>query len=126
MNINTTSTATKEMAPVEVTMPSNALSRTDTPETIQKRQSTNKPKEEQNRVLSTKEAKELTQEMNEIMDDLQTSLGFSIREENNSQIIVEIKNRETNELIKQIPAEELLDIRKKMKEFTGLIFDQSV
>ncbi|MDA8134459.1 MAG: flagellar protein FlaG [Desulfobacteraceae bacterium] len=122
MNINT-STAVKEMAPIEI---AGAPSRTGTAENNQIRQSSGRAKEEQNRVLSTNEAKELTREMNEIMDDLQTSLGFSIREELNSQIVVQKKNRDTNELIKQIPAEELLDIRQKMKEFTGLILDQSV
>nr|NJM03599.1 flagellar protein FlaG [Desulfobacula sp.] len=122
MNIST-NTAVKEMAPIEAT---GTPSRSGTAENIQTRQLQGRTREDQTRVLSVKEAKELTQEMNEIMDDLQTSLGFSIREELNSQIVVEIKNRETNELIKQIPAEELLDIRKKMKEFTGLIFDQSI
>jgi flagellar protein FlaG len=121
MNINT-STAVKEIAPLETGAPSRA----GTAENNQIRQLPGRAKEEQNQVLSTQEAKELTREMNEIMDDLQTSLGFSIREELNHQVVVEIKNRETNELIKQIPAEELLDIRQKMKEFTGLIFDQSV
>jgi len=92
----------------------------------QLRQMNGKKTEEQKTVLSPKEAKELTLEMNEIMNDLQTSLGFSIREELNHQVVVEIKNRETNEMIKQIPAEELLKIKQKMEEFTGLIFDQSV
>ncbi len=92
----------------------------------QTRQMNGKKTEEQKTVLSPKEAKDLTLEMNEIMDDLQTSLGFSIREGLNRQVVVEIKNRETNELIKQIPSEELLEIRQKMVEFTGLIFNQSV
>lgn len=127
MNINTSSTAAKDIAPVEVTMPSGAPSKIDTAENIQNRQRVEKSKkEEQNKGLSAKDAKELTKEMNSLMDDLQTSLGFSIREDLNQQIVVEIKNRETDELIKQIPAEELLSIKEKMEEFTGLIFDQSV
>lgn len=73
--------------------------------------------------LPLKEVRELTAEMNELMDDLQTTLGFSIREDLNHQVVIEITNRETNELIKQIPSEELLNIKEKMEEFTGLIFD---
>ena len=92
----------------------------------QTRQMKEKQTEEQKKVLSAQDAKELTLEMNELMDDLQTSLGFSIHEELHHQVVVKIKNRETNELIKQIPAEELLEIKQKMIEFTGLIFDQSV
>ncbi len=76
--------------------------------------------------LSPDQARELAEEMNDLMDDLQTSLGFSVHEKLNHQIIVEIKNRETKELIKQIPTEEFLAIKEKMEEFRGLILDQSV
>ena len=126
MNIDTINTAVRDTAPVEKTIISPAPSKVDTADNIQNRQAAEKTKEEQSRILSAKETKELTDEMNDLMDDLQTSLGFSIREELNHQIVVEIKNRETNELIKQIPSEELLTIKEKMEEFTGLIFDQSV
>ena len=64
--------------------------------------------------------------MNEIMDDLQTSLGFSIREDLGHQVIFEISDRKTKELIKQIPSEEMLAIKEKMEEFSGLLFDQKV
>ncbi len=83
-------------------------------------------KEGQESSLSNDEKKELVAELNEIMDDLQTNLGFSIREDLGHTVIVEIKNQETNELIKQIPSEELLTIKEKMLELTGLMLDQSV
>jgi flagellar protein FlaG len=76
--------------------------------------------------LNAKATKELVEELNDYMDDLKTSLGFSIREELNHQVVVEIKNRQTDELIKQIPSEELLKIRERMAELTGFLFDQSV
>jgi len=81
---------------------------------------------EQEASPSVQEVKELAEGMNEMMDGLHTSLGFSIREEHDHQVVVEIKDRETNELIKQIPSEELLNIKEKMDEFTGLLFDQSI
>ncbi|RLB86862.1 MAG: hypothetical protein DRH26_16665 [Deltaproteobacteria bacterium] len=71
------------------------------------------------------ELKELAATLNEYMDDLQTNLGFSIHEGPNRQVIVEIKNRKTDELIKQIPSEELVAIREKMAELTGLLLDKS-
>ncbi len=76
--------------------------------------------------LNAKATKDLVEELNDYMDDLKTSLGFSIREELNHQVVVEIKNRQTDELIKQIPSEELLKIRERMAELTGFLFDQSV
>lgn len=83
-------------------------------------------KEQQNRGLNVSDTKKLVDELNEYMDDLQTQLGFSIREDLDHQVVVEIKNRETEELLKQIPSEELLKIREKMEELTGFLFDQSV
>ncbi len=76
--------------------------------------------------LGTEETKALVDELNEYMDDLQTNIGFSIREELNHQVVVEIKNRQTDEMVRQIPSEELLIIREKMVELSGIIFDQSV
>jgi flagellar protein FlaG len=76
--------------------------------------------------LSINDTLKMTGELNELMDDLQTNLGFYIREDMEHQVVVEIKDRTTNELIRQIPSEEMLIIREKMLELSGLIFDQSV
>ena len=72
------------------------------------------------------EIKELAQTLNEYMDGLQTDLGFFMHEKLNHQVIVQIKNRKTDELIKQIPSEELVMIKEKMAELTGLLFDTSI
>jgi flagellar protein FlaG len=90
-----------------------------TPNTLQ-------PVDKKEAHVSVEEAKGLSEELNDYMDDLQTDLGFSIHEDLDNQIVVEIKNRETGELIKQIPTEEMLQIKEKMKELTGLLFDQRV
>jgi flagellar protein FlaG len=126
MNITTINTAVKDAKPIETVLASTASAQIDTAKNTDTKKEVEKTKETQNQTLSAKNTKELTEHMNEIMDDLQTSLGFSIREELNHQVVVEIKDRKTNELIKQIPSEELLVIKEKMEEFTGLIFDQSV
>lgn len=94
---------------------------------VEKRQALESREAEGNKRLSSvQNVEQLAKEMNEMMDELHTSLGFSISEKFQHQVIVEIKDRETNELIKQIPSEELLDIKEKMLEFTGLLFDQNV
>lgn len=76
--------------------------------------------------IKAKEAEEIVEALNEYMDDLQTNLGFSIRKDLENQVVVEIKNRQTDELVRQIPSEELLTIMENMKELNGIIFDQSV
>lgn len=73
---------------------------------------------------SMEEVKEMVSELNDYMDDLQTSLGFSVSKDPDNQVVFQIKNRETNEVIKQIPAEEIQDIKKRMTELTGMLLDQ--
>ena len=80
----------------------------------------------QQKIESVEQMKELREELNEQMEELQTNLGFSISEEHDNKVVVEIKNRDTQEIIKQIPPEEMLDIQEKMAELTGLLFDRSV
>jgi len=87
---------------------------------------TEKTEEEAKSGLSAEEAQKMADVINEQMAELQTNLGFNIREDLNRKVIVEIKNRSTDELIRQIPSEELLTIMKKMEELTGLLFDESV
>jgi len=135
MNINniTTVTAPVETVQVETPMPVSEPNKIDAAEKIQnqllleKQQAALlKTREKEENKLSAEETRQLAAEMNEIMDDLQTNLGFSIRDDLNHLVIVEIKNRETNELIKQIPSEELVAIKEKMEELTGLLLDHSV
>jgi flagellar protein FlaG len=76
--------------------------------------------------LSIEETKKIADELDDIMENLGTNIGFQIREEMGNQVVVEVKNRQTNELIRQIPSEELLKIMEKMEELTGLIFDQRI
>ncbi|WP_022664681.1 flagellar protein FlaG [Desulfospira joergensenii] len=105
----------------DTALPQTAIPKNDA-ETDYTAKKDRKPNE---RGLSFQDAKDIAEGMNGLMDVLNhTSIGFSIREELNHQIVVEIKDRETDELIRQIPAEELLAIKEKMEEVTGLIFDQ--
>lgn len=135
MNINNISTQAAPPEAVSVTTtftPSAAQVKSDTVENLDKIQKTQtlqnqtKAKEQEEKPSSTEEMQELTEELNEYMDDLQTNLGFYVKEDKKHQIIVEIKNRKTDELVKQIPSEELLTIKEKMEELTGLIFDAKV
>lgn len=76
--------------------------------------------------FTKREILEMTEALNEYTEELNTNLGFSVREGANKQIVVEIKNTDTNETIKQFPPEELLEIKEKMAELVGLIFEVEV
>lgn len=131
LNNVTASPTARETIPLEPPMSVSAPDRIDATGKITTRMSESnrqaaKIKEEQESNLDVKEAKQLAAEMNEIMDDLQTSIGFSIREDLDHLVIFEITDRKTKEVIKQIPSEEMLAIKEKMEEFSGLLFDQTV
>ncbi|MDA3791465.1 MAG: flagellar protein FlaG [Desulfobacula sp.] len=93
---------------------------------LQSKENKNTDNNLQNQLLSVKETEQITIDLNEYMTGLQTNLRFSIYEKLDHQVVVEIKNRETDELIKQIPSEELLELRVKMEELTGLLFDKTI
>jgi flagellar protein FlaG len=125
-------------APVRIKSPSlvrggessESSDHTNTVQTLKDVEKTNRSAEDtpknKEKELSPGETKEMVTDLNEYMDTLQTHLGFSIREDLGRRVVVEIKNRKTDELIKQIPSEELLKIMENMRELTGIIFDQSV
>lgn len=83
-----------------------------------------KPTEDEKQKTSMKDANNMVDELNDYMDDLQTSLGFSVTKDPSNQIVFQIKDRSTNEVIKQIPSEEIQKIKEKMDELTGLLLDQ--
>ena len=95
--------------------------------TMQPQQNVQKTdKAAQDQALSPEDMKEITEDLNDYMNDLQTNLRFSMYEKLDHQVVVQVKNRATDELIKQIPSEELLELRVKMEELSGLLFDQTI
>ncbi len=75
--------------------------------------------------MSKEEALAVAESLEAYMDILKTSIGFSINEPTN-RIVVTVTNKDTDEIIRQIPAEEMLELQEKMKELTGIIFSKSV
>ena len=65
------------------------------------------------------------EEMNAFMQSMQRNLSFSI-DEQLGQAIISVKDGETDEVIRQIPSEELVVLRKKMDDVTGILFEAKV
>lgn len=73
------------------------------------------------------EMRQLGEEIQERLDQMGTSLGFSLHKDEATEIVVaRISNMESGELIRQIPSEEILQIRERLDELAGLIFDEEV
>ncbi len=75
--------------------------------------------------LGPQEAKEVVFAVQEELEKLNVRLVFNV-DEDTKEIVVKVVDPKTNEVIKQIPPEELLEIRKKLDEIVGILFDVRV
>lgn len=71
-------------------------------------------------------AEELTQVVEDIqkrLDAMGTRLNFSVNKEPDA-VVVMVTDRQSGELVRQIPSKEVLSLRKKLQELSGLLFDE--
>lgn len=68
-------------------------------------------------------AKKLVKEIQSYLDNLNIQLSFSIRDKT-GDIVVRVLDRESGEVIRQLPPEDLLDLRDKLSELRGALFDK--
>jgi flagellar protein FlaG len=69
--------------------------------------------------LSQEELKELSKALNHFLSlfNLETKLVYN---KDAGQVVVQVIDKRTNEVIKQIPPEELLEVSKRIHEFIGI------
>ena len=67
---------------------------------------------------------EVVKELNEMAKALHTQLAFSIDEET-QQIVIRVLEAETQKVIRQIPAEEVIRASARIQELLGVIVDES-
>ena len=69
------------------------------------------------------DAQRIVQELQRKLDPLATRLNFSVDEETGS-FVVKVIDNETGDIIKQIPPEEMLNLRASLAELVGVLFDE--
>lgn len=82
-------------------------------------------KEGEKEQLSEKKVIETIEKANESLAMIQTRFEFSIHEKT-KEIMIKVYNKETDELIREIPPEKILDMIAKMWELAGLFVDEKV
>lgn len=85
----------------------------------------NENRDEVNPTLSKEETEALVEALEEIVTAIHTKLNFSVDETTND-IVVKIIDKETDTVIRQFPSEELLELREKMIDLRGFLFDSDV
>jgi flagellar protein FlaG len=81
--------------------------------------------EESSALVSEDEVREKVADLNQYMQNLNRSLQFSV-DEGSGQTVIQVIDSETQELVRQIPSQELIDVKNTLEEFRGLIFKDSV
>ena len=62
------------------------------------------------------------QDLNGLVQDLQREVRFSL-DDNSGEVVVKIVDRQTDEVIRQIPSEDVLQLREKLQQAAGAIFN---
>ena len=78
---------------------------------------------EANSAVSPQELQEAVNSMNDFVKSLPNTLNFSI-DEDTGRTVVKVIDQATDEVIKQIPSEEMLAISKAIDKLKGLLIEQ--
>ena len=73
--------------------------------------------------LDRSAVEEMAEKTQACLDDLRIKLDFEVYEET-GDMVIRIFNRETEELLREIPPENLLELHHKVAELRGILFDQ--
>jgi len=64
--------------------------------------------------------------MQDQIDSMNVSLSFSTYGENGERIAVVVADKETGEVIREIPPKEIQNLHAKMSELVGFIFNRDL
>ena len=72
-----------------------------------------------------RQLQEAVQELNKQMDHTGRSLGFSI-DDTLGRSIVKVVNKDTGELVRQIPSEDVVRVAHSIESLKGLLYSKSI
>ncbi|NOX34968.1 MAG: flagellar protein FlaG [Deltaproteobacteria bacterium] len=75
--------------------------------------------------VSRKDVEGMVETLKDLTKTIQTKLDFSVDESTND-FVVKVIDKDTNEVIKQIPPESLLKLQEKMQELTGFLLSDII
>lgn len=67
----------------------------------------------------------LTESVNKFVRSVGTKLSFTF-DDRTSQPVILVKDRESGDVIRQIPPEEMLALAEKLEDIAGIIFNRNV
>jgi len=71
------------------------------------------------------EVKDTVKDVNEIVKKVKEGLSFQIHEDT-EEIMVQVVDLKTDEVIKELPPEEMLDLKARIHEMVGILINEKV
>lgn len=81
--------------------------------------------ESESEALDSKEVENVVSDLNGMVQNLQRDLLFSV-DEKSGDTFVKVLDKETEEVIREIPSKEIRELKARMEETAGIIFKDSV
>ncbi len=75
--------------------------------------------------VSTAQVKQMVEQMQSHLDSMNVSLQYSFYGADGEKVAVKVVNRETGEVIREIPSKEMQNLQTKMGELVGMIFNDN-
>ena len=66
----------------------------------------------------------MVSDLNQLVQSLHRELQFSV-DNDSGETVIKVVDRETDEVLRQIPNDEVLQLRKRLEETAGAIFQDS-
>ena len=75
--------------------------------------------------LGREQLEKMAQQLQEFMGEMNRSLQFQV-DEDSGRDVIKVLDKDTGDIIKQYPSEEVLNMVSKLSETAGLLIDQTV
>ncbi|WP_020681774.1 flagellar protein FlaG [Marinobacterium rhizophilum] len=79
----------------------------------------------ENAQLTVQEAAETLEALNNVMQQMQRGISFQM-DENSGRSVIQVIDRDSGDVIKQMPSQDLLKLINHMQEMQSLLFDETV
>ena len=92
-----------------------------------KQQTSGSPKQvdEQEKKSTSEDVKDVVVELNDLAQNLQRDLLFSV-DKKSGDTIIKVLDKETEEVVREIPSAEIRAVKERLLEAAGVIFRDSV
>ena len=92
---------------------------------LQQNQYNNNNQDEKAQPLEREQLEQMAQQLQDFMGEMNRSLQFKV-DEDSGRDVIKVLDKNSGEVIKQYPSEEVLSLVSKLSESAGILIDQTV